>query len=70
MPGPKIILKLSFFYYSKAEHERVKRSLRARFDKAPSVPQIQKSHSFTVLGENKLLIKRFLNANHGTTVRY
>lgn len=61
---------MSILFYSKVEHAKVKRSLKARFDSAPPVPQIQKSHSFTVLHENTLFIKRFSSCADGITFRY
>lgn len=57
-------------FYSRVEHEKVTRSLRRRFDQAPAVPEIQKSHSFTVLKTKELFIKRFSSANTGKKVVY
>lgn len=68
--GQKHFKTITTLFYSKAEHDKVSRSLRKRFDEAPAVPQILKSHSFTLLKENELLIKRYSNSTTGQSLVY
>lgn len=58
------------FFYSKKEHDKVAKYLKKRFDEAPAVPQIQKSHSFTPNKKHELLIKSHSNATTGTKLVY
>ncbi|KAJ8671423.1 hypothetical protein QAD02_002682 [Eretmocerus hayati] len=52
---------IQVFYYSKVEHDRTTRHLNKRFDGALAVPQIMKNHSFTILSNTEMIIKRFSN---------
>jgi len=57
---------IKIFYLKKTDHEKVKRKLKKRFETAPPVPQILKNHGFIIMGENKVLIKRYSNDTNGT----
>jgi len=57
---------IKIFYFKKTDHEKVKRKLKKRFETAPLVPQILKNHEFIIMGENKVLIKRYSNDTNGT----
>lgn len=61
---------ISVFFYSKMEYEKFKRRLNRRFNAATAVPQIQKRHSFVPSNKKTLLIKRYSNAETGTTFSY
>lgn len=57
-------------FYSRAEHEKVTRFLRKRFDEAIPVPEILKSHSFIVHRNRELFIKRYSRAENGIKLTY
>lgn len=59
---------LKCFYFSKAEHEKMRRRLNKRFELAKPVPEILKNHSFQVVTPNELMIKRYSNATSGVKV--
>lgn len=62
---------ISFFYYSKGEYNKVKKSLSNRFANAPPVPKIQNSHACVVNESKQLLIFRYSTATEPiTTVQY
>lgn len=63
--GKQKFSNISVLFYSKVAHEKSKRFLKCRFQTAPSIPNIQKSHSFVVLENDKLLIKRYSYALNG-----
>lgn len=52
-----------FFYYTKQQHAKSKRSLAKRFSLAPSVTKIQSAHSFIVTSEKKVEVFRYSNAS-------
>lgn len=56
---------IQIFYFSKTEHQKMSRKLNKRFDSALAIPKILKNHSFSVVAENTLLIKRFSNDEEG-----
>lgn len=58
---------IDIYFYTKQEHERVKRRLQHRFTEAKSIPDIQKSNSFTPLPGKKLLIKTYSDSVEGVT---
>lgn len=68
--GQKHFKTISTLFYSRTEHEKITRSLKRRFDEAPAVPEILKSHSFIVLTNQELFIKRYSNAQTGTKLVY
>lgn len=61
----KNFANITILFYSKAEHDTVKISLKKRFDAVLPIPKMQQNHSFTVLSQNKLFIKRYSNALDG-----
>lgn len=68
--GKAYFKSMDIMYYSKTDHNKMQRKLNKRFSVAPPVPEIQKSHSFTVLPNNVLFVKRFSTATHGLTLSY
>lgn len=68
--GQQHFTNITTLFYSEKEHEEISKFLRSRFDKAPSVPQILKSHCFIVNNNRTLLIKRYSNASNGVELLY
>lgn len=59
---------IKVFYFSKVEYDKMVRKLNRRFQTAIPIPDISKNHSFTVLSEETLLIKRYSNAPQGVSI--
>lgn len=68
--GKNYFKTISVQYYSKVDHQKMQRHLKKRFSNAPAVPEIQKSHCFTVLPGKKLFVKKYSRASDGGELSY
>lgn len=68
--GKQNFKKTEIFYFSKTDHDKSVRRLNNRFSSAPIVPQILINHSFSVLANKKLLIKKYSDAECGNIFEY
>lgn len=59
----KFFKEMKIFAYTKVEHDLYKEYLSERFKAAIQVPEISKNHSFTILENNKLKIKKISSSN-------
>lgn len=68
--GKQYFKKTEILYFSKTDHDKCVRRLNNRFSSAPFVPQILINHSFSVLANKKLLIKKYSDAECGKIFEY
>lgn len=47
------------FYYSKTDHDRVRRKLNSRFKGAEKLVGISKNHSFTISSEESIIMSQY-----------
>lgn len=61
----KNLQNITFFYYTKKQHNAMLKTLQKRFRKNYPIPHIQVNHCFIPISNTKLLIKRFSNDEEG-----
>lgn len=62
---------IKFFYYSKQDHQKLAKTLNRQYPNPPAVKNIQSSHAFIPISDNKLKIQRYSDAkNTVITMQY
>lgn len=55
----KNLRNITFFYYTKKQHNTTQKTLKRRFLKSGPIPHIQINHCFIPKSDTQLIIKRF-----------